>query len=372
MGQQAMSGRPGERNDAPENRKSFDIVRQRDEWSAALTGSKEVDDIVSALDVYSSASLVTFGSRAAKDLSQVFDQFLSCLNRNQPNDFGPLLTALGGMMEKFDPVELACGEKRGKFSMLFGAAQKGLDSLLEKYRAIGDETGKIYIQLKQYEEEIQSFNRKLEALFEATLGYYRQLVLYILAGEQAVRELGAHLTRMRTELAANPEDSALPFDTISLDQAQKTLEHRVQDLRIAEHLALQSLPMLQSMQDTNCCLTQKISSAFLITLPVFKQALAQTVQLKRQKIQAEAMEALDMETNRVLLQNPQNTALRTNLAARLVTGSSIKMEALAQTRQTILTGIQETRQLDEIGKAKRKEAAECLRRLVGQSIARPG
>ena len=52
------------------------------------------------------------------------------------------------------------------------------------------------------------------------------------------------------------------------------LEQRTHDLRIAENVAMQSIPMIKTMQFANMNLVRKINSAFIITLPVFKQALA--------------------------------------------------------------------------------------------------
>ena len=58
---------------------------------------------------------------------------------------------------------------------------------------------------------------------------------------------------------------------------------RVDDLRIAENVAIQAAPMLQSMQMSNFNLMRKINSSFIVTLPIFKQCLAQAVLLKRDR-----------------------------------------------------------------------------------------
>ncbi len=40
---------------------------------------------------------------------------------------------------------------------------------------MGGEVDKIYVQLKQYEEEIKTSNGRLNQLFEANVGYYHEL-----------------------------------------------------------------------------------------------------------------------------------------------------------------------------------------------------
>ena len=137
------------------------------------------------------------------------------------------------------------------------------------------------------------------------------------------------------------------------------LEQRVHDLRIAENVAIQSIPMLKSMQFTNFNLARKINSAFIITLPIFKQGLAQAILLKQQKMQSEALAALDEKTNEMLIRNAQNTMTQTIATTKMASGSSIKMETLEKTYQTIVDGIAETRRIQE--EATKKRAAETIR-----------
>ncbi len=133
------------------------------------------------------------------------------------------------------------------------------------------------------------------------------------------------------------------------------LEQRTQDLRTAENVAMQSIPMIKTMAFSNMNLVRKINSAFIVTLPVFKQALAQAIMLKRQKIQAEAISALDEKTNEMLIKNARNTVEQSKMTARLASGSSIKIETLETTWRTIMNGIEETKQIQENAKKKRVE-----------------
>ena len=118
--------------------------------------------------------------------------------------------------------------------------------------------------------------------------------------------------------------------------------------------------MIKTMQFSNMNLVRKINSAFIITLPVFKQALTQAIMLKRQRIQAEAMSALDKKTNEMLIRNAQNTAEQSKMTAQLATGSSIKIETLEKTWQTIVKGIDETKQIQDNARKQRVEDQKRL------------
>ena len=153
------------------------------------------------------------------------------------------------------------------------------------------------------------------------------------------------------------------MDLQTLEQTRGIMEQRVMDLKIAENVAMQTVPMLKAMEFSNINLIRKINSAFIITMPVFKQALAQAVMLKRQRIQADAMKALDDKTNELLLKNAQNTVDQTRITTMLANGNSIKVETLEKTWQTIVTGIDETRKLQEEARAKRAEDSKRLEKL---------
>ena len=243
--------------------------------------------------------------------------------------------------------------------------RKQLDKILDKYRTMGDEVDKIYVQLKQYESEIKESNRKLEQMFQSNLGYYHELVKYILAGEQGCQEIAAYIDQRRTDLEQSG-DQSIQFELQTLEQAQMMLEQRTHDLRIAENVAMQSIPMIKTMQFANMNLVRKINSAFIITLPVFKQALAQAILLKRQRIQAEAMSALDEKTNEMLLRNAQNTADQSRMTAQLASGSSVKIETLEKTWKTIVQGIDDTRRIQEDARKQRESDTERLRVIQGE------
>ena len=147
------------------------------------------------------------------------------------------------------------------------------------------------------------------------------------------------------------------------------LEQRVYDLQIAENIALQTIPMIQGIQYSNFNLTRKINSAFIITLPIFKQCLAQAVMLKRQELQAKSLKALDDKTNELLLRNAQNMATQTTSIARMAGGSSVQMETLEKTWQTIVNGIEQTRQIEDENHRQRVENSKKLENMKAAMLS---
>ena len=255
-------------------------------------------------------------------------------------------------MDQFDINEIK--DNPGLFGKLFGNFRKQLDKILAKYHTMGEEVDKIYVQLKGYESEIKQSNKKLDTMFKTNVDYYHELVKYILAGEQACKEIEAYIVQRQQDME-NTGDQSIQFELTSLNQALMMLEQRTQDLRTAENVAMQSIPMIKTMEFSNYNLVRKINSAFIVTLPVFKQALAQAILLKRQKIQAESIAELDKKTNEMLLKNAQNTVDVSKMTAKMASGSSIQIETLEKTWATITNGIEETRRIQEDARKKRQE-----------------
>ncbi len=341
-----------------EEAKNFNIAVKTDEIKQQLATSDEIDKLVSTINVNDSQTIVKFGAEAADEISRASDQVLNSMSIDQINDTGTMLKNLAAIMDQFDIKEIQ-DDKPG----FFGSLKKKIEKILSKYDTMGKEIDKIYVQLKQYESEIEQANQKLDSMYDANIGYYQQLVKYIMAGEQGVKELDAFIEEYKKKVEAAPDDGTIRMDLSNLQQMREILDQRVMDLKIAENVALQTVPMLKTMEYSNLNLVRKINSAFIITMPVFKQALAQAIMLKRQKIQAESLAALDEKTNEMLIKNAQNTVEQSKMVASMSATSSIKVETLQQTWQTIVTGIDEVQAIQDQAREKRKADAVALEQI---------
>ena len=333
----------------------YDIVSDRDALRARLAGSEEIDALTSKLDVYDMNSIITFGSEAAAKVSKAADQILRGMTVSQLDESGQLMQALAKVMSRFDPDALETPPTL--LGRLFGNAQKKLDEVLDKYHTLGDEVDKIYIGLKQCEAEINRSNAGLEAMFEANVGYFHELEKYIAAGEQGCIEIQDYIDELKAQ-KERTGDPAIDFELQTLNNALTMLERRTHDLKLAEAVAMQSIPMIRMIQFSNAELVQKINSAFIVTLPVFKQALAQAILLKRQRLQQEALSALEARTGEMLRRNARNTAEQVRLTAMDQGKNSLK-----NAWQTIVSGIDETRQLEQTARSQRQQDQARLERI---------
>ena len=346
---------------------SFSIAQTQAQVRQRARDPQKLQKLTSEIDISDTGTIIAFGKDAAEGIARCSDSVLRSVEMDRINQTSVLMKSLTTIMDKFDPKELAV-EKRG-LAGLFNKAKDQLQKILDKYNTMGAEVEKIAVELRKYEVEIGKSNQALEQMFQENIAFFQSLADYIVAGEDGCKQIDEYLAKFQAEFDETG-DQQVQFQIQSLTMGKEMLEQRVHDLRIAENVAIQAIPMLKSMKFTNFNLARKINSAFIITLPVFKQALAQAVLLKRQRMQSEALAALDEKTNEMLLKNAQNTMNQTIMAERLASGPSISMETLEKTYRTIIDGIAETRKIQDDAAKRRTDEKARLEQLKQDMIAK--
>lgn len=345
----------------------FDLESTTTEIAVKLQNSPEITALKNQINILQAESVMQFGQDTAKGISSFADQILSSIKSVNVEDSGSLLKQLNKIMDKFNISDFSEKEDEpGFFEKLFGGGKRTIDSLLGKYESMGSEVDAVYIQLKKYEQEISRTNGTLEEMFKKNVDYYEQLEKYILAGKNAAEEIR---TVMIPDLESKAAASQDQLEFIKLDNVKSALdflEQRVFDLELAKNVALQSMPQIKMIQRGNFHLVRKINSAFIVTIPIFKQGITQAIALKRQAVQAEALAALDEKTNELLLKNAQNTATQSKLTAQLSTNSSIKTETLEEAWKTIVQGIEETQAIENQARAAREDGSKRIEQLQNE------
>ena len=331
------------------------------EYKQRLRGMKEVQDLTGEVEIQNPNSIVMFGQKASENISKVSDELLKSMKAVKAEEASEMLVSLTKIMDKFDVKELESGEKQSIFSKLVKGVGNSVAKIFQKYDTMGYEVEKVYVLLKKYENDIRESNANLKKLYDANLHFYQLLEKYIVAGELALEEIDAYISQISMNNAMNQEEKQML--TQKLEISKEMLSQRVYDLQIAENVAIQAAPMIQTIQMSNFNLMRKINSSFIVTLPIFKQCLAQAVILKRQEIQAKSIKQLDDKTNELIMRNAQNTARQSVEIAKMASGSSVAISTLEKSFETIMKGIEDTKAIQEANRTERIENSAKLERI---------
>ena len=107
----AASPAPAEQNTATpavqeETYPQYNIVADRQQMDQTLTGSQEVDELASKIEVYNLETIVSFGAEAADEISKCSDVILNGMDMSQLDNSSVMLNTLAKIMDKFDIEEL--------------------------------------------------------------------------------------------------------------------------------------------------------------------------------------------------------------------------------------------------------------------------
>lgn len=339
---------------APQEMAMADVEKQMPDtmtdvsaYRESLKQLPEVQNLTNEINIQDANTIAMFGTKPSEELSKISDELLHSMKGIHADEASAMLNQLTKIMDKFDIKEIEDPEKAAKQSgiaKLFKKGQESLQKLFEKYDNMGKEVDKIYVMLNKYKSDIQKSNSMLDRLFKANMDYYEQLEKYIAAGELGIIEIENYSASL-SDGTGSAEQIAMMQE--KLRNMKTMLEQRVYDLRVAENVAMQTSPMIQTMMKSNFNLMASIQSAFITTLPVFKNCLISAIQLKQQAIQQKSISQLNDKTNELLLRNAQNNANQAVAIAQMANSSGIKMETLQQSYDTIKKGIADTKAIEE-------------------------
>ena len=342
------------------NSENFDIIEYSNNKKEELRKLPEVEQLTSLIEIDREDSILEFGKDASAGIAKISESLLNTIQLNKNEENSQLLVHLAKIMDKFDIDDFTKENQGGILQRIFKKANNAIEAIFKKYETLGGEVSKIQVELEKYEREIKQSNNMIDKLLNENMEFYNELQKYIVAGEMAIDEMENDILPEYKHIAETSTDQMDTLNYQQLLQANDMIQQRVYDLRTAENIAIQTIPMLRGMKSNNFGLIRKINSAFVVTLPVFKQCLSQAVLIKKQELQSKSLKALDDKTNELLLRNAQNITQQSANISRLNANSSIQIETLEKMYNTIKSGIDETMRIQESSRETIKENSKRL------------
>lgn len=327
----------------------------------ALKKDPEVHALAQKIDVKDQIAMLELGKETANGISTFSDKMLATMRASKLEESSVLLNNLNKVMDKFDPQDFAEEKKGGFLTKLFSKGKEQLERFLSKYDSMNKEVDVIYREIQKYEVEMKRNTIDLENLYDQNLNYFQTLSKFIAAIEVKADEVRSALPMLEQKAQTGDQLAAMEFET--MQRAVELLEQRRYDLEMAQQVSFQSAPQIRLMQQGNNHLIGKINSAFVTTIPIFKQGLIHAVTLKRQKLISDSMIELDRRTNEMLVRNAENISKNSVNIARAAGSPSIKIETIETTWQTIMAGIQETKQIQAETARNREEGRKRIEKL---------
>ena len=323
-----------------------------------IVQTKEVSTIKQAsneLDYKDRITVISFGASAQEKLDDISNSMIDGVQSKDLGSAGESLTNLVGAIRGFDIDALDPNQKLSIWQKIMGKTEP-LTDFIQGYEEVRDQIDVATNELEKQKSQLMKDIISLDKLYDANLDYLRNLELYILTGEDKLKELEDIVIPKYIEKAEKSEDMLVIQELKEVRGFSDDLERRVHDLRLSRQVALQALPSIRLIQENDKSLVGKITSTIVNTVPLWRNQLAQTVAIFRSHKGAKALKSATDLTNELLERNAQglrdaNSEVRTQMERGIFDISSIK-----KANETLIATLNDSLKIANEGKKARKEA----------------
>ena len=318
------------------------------------------------LDLMDSQACLQFGTAAQRSIAEFTDQILSQVRAKDSGYVGELLGELLAELKEVDVTDPGNDEGfLAKIPFLKSAKNKA-EKLISRYEVLKVQVDRIEAKLEQARMEMLKDIGMFDMMYEKNLEYFRNLNLYIAAGEEKIEELQREeLPRLRKEAAdsGDPMAAQLVHD---FEENAGRFEKKIHDLKLSRTIAIQTAPQIKLIQHNDKLLVDKIQTATLNTIPIWKSQIVIALGLGKQQKVLKLNQEISETTNELLARNAQLLKTNTVETAREAQRGVVDVETLKKTNQDLIETIRETLRIQQEGRKKRREAEAELTRLEDQ------
>lgn len=309
--------------------------------------------------------LLNFGTEAQSHMSQFSHRIL---NEVKTTDVGPVGESLNGLMSKLksvNPDELN-PENQSKLKRIFRRTKASVNEIFSKMQSVGSQIDRISIELDKHKNNLVKDVDMLDELYNMNKDYFDELSLYIEAAKKKQHDLQQEdvpKLRAQAKSTGNQMDVQAASD---MEQFIDRLDKRIYDLQLSRQIAIQTAPQIRMIQNVNQALAEKIQSSILTSIPLWKNQMSIALTLMRQRNAVTAQKAVTDTTNDLLLKNSE--LLKQNALATATENERgvVDIETLKTTQNDIIETIEQTLQIQEQGRNKRKQAESELNQLESE------
>lgn len=341
----------------PPTAASLETVRTQVETLSPEQRSR-VEQIRDGINLMDTQAAIVYGVGAQRDIAGFSEQILTKVRNKDSGYVGELMSDLVIKVKEVGVDELDDGFL-DKIPFINNAA-RALKKFIQRYE-------KLEVQIDQIEHELEQARMAMlkditvfDGLFEKNLEYFRDLQVYIVAGEEKLAELRDQtIPALRTE--AQAKGDAMSAQVVrDFEDTVNRFEKKVHDLKLSKTIAIQTAPQIRLIQNNDKVLVDKIQTAILSTIPLWKSQIVIALGLERQKNVLELQCSVTDATNELLTKNAELLRQNSVDVARESERGVVDLETLKKVNSDLITTIEETIKIQRQGREARLDAEREL------------
>ncbi|HIV52068.1 MAG TPA: toxic anion resistance protein, partial [Candidatus Mediterraneibacter norwichensis] len=310
---------------------------------------RQADEIREQIDVRDSQMVMQFGAGARQNIADFSENILKNIRAKDSGYVGALMTDLVTNVEKLDFDSL---EKGNGILGLFQKLEAKVKRFLAQYEKLELQVDRIEGKLEEARMEMLKDIGILDSLYEKNLNYFRQLQVYITAGQEKLDELREKTIpslRAEAEKSGDPMHAQLVRD---FEDLVNQFEKKLYDLKTSKTIAIQTAPQIRLIQNNDKLLADKIQTAIQETIPLWKSQMVMALGLYRQQEALRLQRNVTETTNAMLLKNSEKLKQNTLDVAKESERGIVDIETLKKANQNLISTINEAVRIQKEGHEK--------------------
>ena len=314
------------------------------------------------IDVLNTEQVMNYGSNAQKNISEFSE---AALNSVRTKDLGEVGGMLGDLVVELQGLNFDPEEKKG-FLGLFKKTSQNIASLKAQYDKAEVNVDKIVESLEKHEVVLMKDISMMDKMYERNLEYMKELTMYIIAGKLKIEQLRNEELPKYQQKA---QESGLPEDAQAANDFANMIgrfEKKIHDLELTRTISIQMSPQIRMIQNNDSLMAEKIRSSIVNTIPLWKSQMVLALSLYHSDQAMKAQREVTDVTNQLLTKNAQALHQGSVAIAKETERGIVDIETLKKTNQELISTLDEVRQIQDDGRAKRIQAEEELGRIEGE------
>ena len=328
------------------------------QFDSALTEQekKTVEEFAAKINIEDPAHVMLYGADAQKKVSDFADTILEGVKIKDSGDVGNMLSSLIGQFKVFED---SAEEQKG-IRGWFVSAERHVESLRARFDDVSGNIENIAATLENHQVQLLKDVSMLNHLYDMNLDYFKELTMYIAAGEKRLAEVRALDLVKARDKAKQSNDAMDAQKAGDLDAALDRFEKKLHDLTLTRQISLQMAPQIRFPQNNDALLIERIQSTLVNTLPLWKNQMVLALGLQHTQQAVKAQRAVTDMTNELLKKNAEKLKMGTIETAKESERSIVDIETLVHTNQSLIDTMNEVLRIQSEGRQKRIEAEKTL------------
>ena len=318
---------------------------------------QQVEEIKNSIDLVDAGKSLQFGGTAQKALADFSDSILSQVRAKDSGHVGDLLNDLSTKINEFSDSQKSSFVE--SIPIIGSLVSKG-KSLKASYETLATKISKIQSELEQSKMTMMKDIALFDKLYEQNVQYFKNLQLYIQAGEEKLTELRT-VTLPKLNADAAQSNNPMAGQVVSdFESNVDRFEKKIHDLKISKTIAIQTAPQLRLIQNNDKLLVERIQSAIYNAIPLWKNQIVIALGLTRQQQVLQQQRAISDTTNKLLLQNAEMLKTNSIETAKENARSVVDIDTVKKVNDDLVSTIEETIKIQREGREKRIAAEQEL------------